>query len=266
MKVGLKARISFAQWNWIASPLGQPFFQDIKNLIETAFDMNDQTKVVLMGHSSGPFMIQSFLASMPQDWKSKYVQACVTVSGEWAGQGLFISLSTMGWNPLNYNFLETRYISETWLNVLSQYPAPLRYGDQPVLQTPLRNYSASQVMDIFHDAGLEILEAVYPVMQKVLPNPYPTHPGVNLYCLYGSGFPTVIGPVYNTPSFNVMPSGNILVNGDTNQEYQTNTACLEWANSTTFSFLSEEFPGITHGGMASDPGVLSRIVHYCLNI
>jgi len=47
----------------------------LKSLIEQAFTENGDSKVVLMGHSNGPPTQYSFLQSMTDEWKQKFVGA-----------------------------------------------------------------------------------------------------------------------------------------------------------------------------------------------
>jgi hypothetical protein len=75
---------------------------------------------------------------------------------------------------------------------------------------------------------LELSEQIYPLLQRKYPNPWPKHPGmtdcasvgeyylgVNLYCAWGSGFPTALGPIYLSDDIaNRYPDGQILIDGD----------------------------------------------------
>jgi len=246
----------------MTSSLGQPFNSDLQNLIENAYNLNGQTPVVLMGHSSGTFMIYSFLYRMSQAWKSKYVAAAVSLAGDYSGQGYMVEHSVIGWSPLNVDYLSIRNITQTWLNIPQKYASSYHYRNITLMQTPSRNYTGADIPEILQVIGLDLLVKIYPLIEAQLPNPYPTHPGVDLYCLWGTGFNTALGPIYSNDNFDQYPSGQITVNGDGVHEEYTNSACLVWQNSTEFSFKYESFPGVDHGGITVDPVALSNIVAY----
>jgi len=150
------------------------------------------------------------------------------------------------------------------LNIPIKNPSPARFANQVVVSTPSKNYTASDIPQLYQLAGLTLMENIYPTLQQQQPNPYPTHPGVNIYCFWGTGFSTAVGPIYNSDNFNELPSAEILINGDCVHTDITNSACTAWNTSTQYQFMGQGFQGVNHGDMASNTVVLQTVVQVAL--
>jgi lysophospholipase-3 len=65
-------------------------------LVEESYLLNGNKSVILMGHSMGAPMATYFLQQMSQEWKDKYIQSLMTLSGAYAGTFKSIKAYLMG--------------------------------------------------------------------------------------------------------------------------------------------------------------------------
>lgn len=57
------------------------YFDRLKSLIEETVDINEGRKIMLISHSMGvPYSLR-FLHQQSQEWKDKYIEAWITISG-----------------------------------------------------------------------------------------------------------------------------------------------------------------------------------------
>ena len=65
-------------------------------LVEESYLLNGNKSAVLVGHSMGGPMAMYFLQNMSQEWKDKYVQSLITLSGAYAGTFKSMKVYLMG--------------------------------------------------------------------------------------------------------------------------------------------------------------------------
>ena len=58
----------------------------LQKLIQSAFLLNNNTAVFLIGHSNGGPTVYSFLSLMTDSWKAKYLAGFISLSGNFLGQ------------------------------------------------------------------------------------------------------------------------------------------------------------------------------------
>ncbi|XP_071174649.1 lysosomal phospholipase A and acyltransferase-like [Mytilus edulis] len=61
------------------------FYQNLRNLVEETYALNNNTKVVLLGHSMGNPTTLYFLNHQPPSWKDKFIQSFISLAGVWGG-------------------------------------------------------------------------------------------------------------------------------------------------------------------------------------
>ena len=126
-----------------------------------------------------------------------------------------------------------------------------------------KNYTASlqDVTALFTAAGKEKwsdrLTSLYPSMDRRI------SPGVDTYCLYGSGLPTSYSYAFAGPT--ILEAPPVLarnMDGDDNQDITDNSFCNIWRDSLESEgrkFEATSFTGTGHMQMVSDPQVISKI-------
>ena len=58
------------------------YFKKLHKLIEDTYHTNGNEKIMLLSHSMGAPYTLYFLERQPQEWKDKYIQAWITISGK----------------------------------------------------------------------------------------------------------------------------------------------------------------------------------------
>jgi hypothetical protein len=234
----------------------------MQSLVERACHSNNNTPVLLLAHSSGPFMTLYFLNQMSPEWKSKYILGFVALSGDFGGQGTFVMSaltgmsigSSDGWRVGNGKY------TEAWSGSMWQMPLQPFYGKQPIVVWGNLTFTASD----FH----KLLGTASPIALRLLERFSGTTgasikaPLVDTWCWCGSNLSTMIGYQWNASSdLHQAPSSTINVMGDGNQEAQTNSACRVWQDSKSgFAFEYREFPNVEHFAMTLNSEVLNELM------
>lgn len=131
-----------------------------------------------------------------QAWKAKYVEAFVPIAGSFGGslQSVRMVLSGYLWgiNSKSLPWIDGSILAEvsrTFGGVTWSFPMaiPGHAEDWPIVQTPHRSWSASQLDSMLHQVDLHTTADIYNATKR-----YHTFapPGVKTYCFYGAGVPT----------------------------------------------------------------------------
>ena len=61
------------------------FLSNLTELIEETYEINNFTRVVLIGHSMGNVNILYLLNHKKPEWKDKYIEAFISIAAPWGG-------------------------------------------------------------------------------------------------------------------------------------------------------------------------------------
>jgi hypothetical protein len=241
------------------------FRADLKALIEKAFHLNGQKKIFFLSHSNGPLLVHQFLLSMSSQWKQKYIQASIFLSGNWIGQ--FNSLGDITYNgdfdlPLIlYDNQKGAELIRSLESMIYTMPSYSIFQNDYWMSIAGKNYTVSQTADY--------LELKYPMFFSVfLKNwrqikPDLRHPGVDVYNFYGIQVPTVRTFVFaNENILGSMPiSKGYDNNGDGDQGFEDNSAINTiWNQTKEFIFQYREFKHVDHMNEPSHPNIIQAVV------
>lgn len=71
--------------------LGDKYWQDVKELVEKAYTLNEQSKVSLVGHSLGGYFVHYFLSNVTTaEWRNKYIESAILVAPSFGGAGTVV--------------------------------------------------------------------------------------------------------------------------------------------------------------------------------
>eukprot|EP00026_Physarum_polycephalum_P010359 Phypoly_transcript_10520.p1 GENE.Phypoly_transcript_10520~~Phypoly_transcript_10520.p1 ORF type:complete len:389 (-),score=43.88 Phypoly_transcript_10520:137-1276(-) len=249
-----------AVYDWRLSPnLDHSFMARTMGLIEMAYANNGNQKVHLIGHSTGGGMTLGFLTLTTQAWKDQYIAAAITLSGNLAGEiDIFgdLTLFDSQFDGVDANFsrgLWWTQPAEAW-----QLPHPGIYPTtKVVVKTPSKDYSVFDVLQLLQALNAAPMDQWYANTYLYNVTGNFTFPGVDTYCLWGEGLPTLVGYEFKDDNFNSEPK-ILYGNGDGDQDIITNSACLRWENETlqNHTFVGKGFIGVDHGGMTSNKRVM----------
>jgi lysophospholipase-3 len=237
------------------------YFRELRQLIETMYADNDNTKVTITAFSFGAQISLYFLNTLvSQEWKDTYIHSFVTLGGSWyAGVGIIFTLLS---GPLQPEFLETQIGIPRVLSIYrnnpgfyATLPRASVWDDTVLIRTPNQNYTAHDYEQLFADAGFpdgysQFLDSESGIDLSA--------PNVTTYCFYGSAVPTPLTFLYNN-ELN-MTSGSTFGDGDGRINLQDLEVCNRWdGKNGGYTFNSTIFPGVNHPGMIRNEAVLQSV-------
>ena len=244
----------------VAEELNQRgFYDNLKQLIQTIYEQNDNTKVTIVVHSmGGPVSLYFLTRLVSQEWKDTYIHSYITLSGAWSGGNAIMQNLLSG--PAETDSL-TQIIGSLPLRSLYRtlpgfyllFPRASVWNDTVLVVTPDRNYTANDYQQLFSDVGYPQGYTQYTEINMEWPAP-----NVSTYCFYGLGVETPMTFVYGPQSFPDMQPTTVYGDGDDAVNKPSSEVCLRWANSG-YPFNRTVFQGVDHTAMTSDPAVLRAI-------
>ena len=234
------------------------YYSNLRSLVEQMYQENNNTKVTLVVISyGGPISLYFLTQVVDQEWKDTYIHAYVTLAAAWGVNSLIALItppadSTFLFFPIEASVQDLLNVYRTWPGYYYLQSPPSVLGDTVIVETPTRNYTANDYEQLFTDAGYP--EGYTRYNQSSLQFPAPN---VSTFCFYGLGFPTRERYVYDDGFPATQPT---VINGEGDQAANKANleVCLRWANSE-YPFNRTVFPGVSHGGILSDPTVLRSV-------
>ncbi|XP_076111169.1 lysosomal phospholipase A and acyltransferase-like isoform X1 [Mytilus galloprovincialis] len=173
------------------------FYQNLRNLVEETYALNNNTKVVLLCHSMGSPTTLYFLNHQPQSWKDKFIQSFISLAGVWGGSVKSLRLLASGDN-LDVPFVKALKLraqqrsmpSTAWL-----MPSDVFWGkDEVLIERPGRNYTVNDYKQFFMNInfmdGWYMRQDTANLIRLLKP------PGVEVHCVHGYDIPTPKTLVY----------------------------------------------------------------------
>ncbi|XP_033341246.1 lysosomal phospholipase A and acyltransferase [Megalopta genalis] len=236
------------------------FFTKLKDLIEQTYKANQQTPVTLLAHSMGGPMTLIFLQRQSQAWKDKYISSLITLSAAWGGSvkalKVFAVGDDLGAYLLRQSILKDQQITSPSLGWL--LPSKLFWKETEVLvESSEKNYTLSTLKDYLIDINVPNGWEFRQDNEKYQLNFAP--PGVELYCLYGTGIDTV-QKLYYKPGTSIQGVPQLLPgDGDGTVNLRSLEACKYWQDKQKQKIYTQGFPGVDHSGILKNVNVLNYI-------
>ena len=224
----------------------------------------EEEKVTIVAHSMGGPIALYFLNQVTQEWKDQHINAFVPLSGGWSGSNEALGVILTGLDTLpNSSTIQDDIIKlltnpavQSMESLLWMMPNPVVWGDEILVTTPVRNYSANQYREMFSDFNRS---EDYSKLEDALKlhGDYPS-PNVPVHCFYGVNLATPKVFHYglagsSSPLLNIT-SGD----GDNVVNLRSSEVCLRWSNQSA-PFTSRVFPLVGHMQMATNQAVLNAI-------
>eukprot|EP00026_Physarum_polycephalum_P006760 Phypoly_transcript_06812.p1 GENE.Phypoly_transcript_06812~~Phypoly_transcript_06812.p1 ORF type:complete len:333 (+),score=48.85 Phypoly_transcript_06812:371-1369(+) len=247
-----------APYDWRLSPNYLPdFFAEFKTMIENVSEVN-HSKVAIVAHSMGNLFFLTFLQTVTQEWKDQYILNFVAASPPWVGAVAAVQSLTSGYDfsipylpPSSAKIVQRTFASNYFL-----LPYPKFFGDQVLISTPSKNYTAYDYHTLLTDLNLSQYYTTWNLSYN-LANPYQP-PGVDTYCFYGYNVSTVQGETYTTSDFTKPPT-LIMGDGDGTVPLQSLTFCQTWANQTDKKVVVKGYAGEEHVNLMVYPPFIADV-------
>ncbi|XP_077310193.1 phosphatidylcholine-sterol acyltransferase [Lithobates pipiens] len=239
-----------APYDWRLAPNGQKeYFERLKKLIE---DMHReyQKPVFLTGHSLGNLYILYFLNHQSSQWKKKYIKGFISLGAPWGGAVKPLLVLMSGDNhgiPMvsNIKIREGQRMTTTnpWM-----MPTNLAWPESHVfISTSSYNYTYRDYQKFFKDIGFEDGWYMWEDTKGLLDGLPP--PGVEMYCIYGTGHPTAETLFYGDGFPNEPPIDIHYTDGDDTVHKRSLELCKRWKTQQKESVHVIELHGMDHLSM-----------------
>ncbi|XP_058011247.1 phosphatidylcholine-sterol acyltransferase isoform X2 [Ahaetulla prasina] len=249
-----------APYDWRLGPTEQKvYYSKLRGLIEEMFEAY-QKPVFLIGHSLGNLHILYFLIQQPQAWKDRFVQGFVSLGAPWGGIVKPMRIMASGdyqGIPImtNIKLREEKRIST---NTPWVFPTHTAWPETHVfVSTPFHNYTYRDYQQFFHDINFEDGWFMWNDSKELLAG-LPA-PGVEVFCLFGTGHPTPETYIYNDRFPYEDPVDIIYGDGDEMISWRSIEMCKEWRNQQHEKVHVLELPGAEHLNMVFDNRTLQYI-------
>jgi len=247
-------------WRLAMSGLEEPLFPKLKSLIEYAYELNENTKVAVLGYSCGGIVSQRFFANyVDAEWKEKYIAKVIFLAPAFAGSPMTIDVAWNRYFPI-LPFLKSDVIeeaAETIPCVHALFPNPNIFGDKPLIQGPDGDITAKDIPDYlvkkgkFHEKNIPLMRKDTEVIYEV-----PKDPGVHLMMLYNSAVKTVMTKNF-VNGYDEDPE-IIYDSGDgTVPSVGPEWGCNNWKSDKSLVCydVNQEDDKFNHGGMSTNAAV-----------
>ncbi|KAK3859909.1 hypothetical protein Pcinc_034009 [Petrolisthes cinctipes] len=235
----------------------------LQTLIEDTYQSTGGRRVVLAAHSLGGSLVLYFLTHQPQEWKDRYLEALVTLSGAWGGGVKAVKVYAAGDN------LGSTYIDPLKIRAEQRSTPSLAFllpsrdlwsPEEVIVTTKTNNYTAHSFREFLGSLKLPDAYNMYLDTRDLLKGAPP--PGVPIYCLYGVGIPTVEKLTYtDEDSF---PNHPTLTYGDGDGTLNIRSAelCKKWVGKQKEPVVVKAFPKVEHMEIVTS----RKIINYFLDL
>jgi len=235
--------------------------------LEQLYKANGNRKVMLTSISMGGPFTKIWLETQSQEWKDRYIEGWISLSGVFGGavellQGQLRGdpgyQGTAGFTAFGHLFtwLNLREFSDTTEDWAGQVVLlPFQVGDKQedsrtIVSTPSKSYTSADIRQLLIDAGrtehgIQVYEDVMPMQMTQ------THPGVPFWCYIGTNLKTVEALKYdarwdqpNADHDTVSQYGN----GDATVHAASLEACTRWSHPKYPTHI-KHFHQIAHAPM-----------------
>ncbi|XP_020653598.3 phosphatidylcholine-sterol acyltransferase [Pogona vitticeps] len=249
-----------APYDWRIGPNEQEdYFQKLRAMVEEMRVAYDKP-VFLLGHSLGNLNLLYFLLQQPQSWKDHFIQGFISLGAPWGGAVKTMKVLATGDDhgiPLvsSIKLREEQRMTTTspWM-----LPTMLAWPEtHTFISTPFRNYTYQDYWDYFVDVNFEDGWYMWNDTKDLLKGLPP--PGVEVFCVYGTGLPTAETYIYDDSFPYEDPVDVVYVDGDDTVSRRSLELCRRWGGQQKEAVHVLELPGVDHFNMVFDNRTLNYI-------
>ena len=259
-----------APYDWrFGADMPESYYNSLKDLIEKAYELNNNTKVAIVAHSLGSQLAHIFLTEKTtQEWRKKYINSTTLIAPSWSGSGVSFNTLMRIQNKI-VAYFRPKEITEfvcTLGTLHIHMPHSLAYANTTLLIDPDGNeYKAPQLVDFLvknkklTPRQLKIAEKNYFYTRR-----YPQPLDVPTNILFNSGIKTSLG--MKLSSWKGFGSA-ITQNGDG----LVGSAVIEWAiknwkMNETFRYhdMNSSYSKFKHKNLLSAPECLKIVSEWLM--
>lgn len=241
---------------------------NLTQLTERAFRENGNVSVTIVAHSYGCPLTLYWLQRRSQAWKNRYISRFISLAGPYAGTALSLKVYAAGYNlgvrEINGHVMREEQRTSPSLAFLSP-SSKLWHSSVPLLTTPDKNYSLSNIEQFFRDINTsdawEMWKDVYGMLDIDKP------PGVAIHCVVGRNVTTVEKTVYSSQaSFPDSPdvTASVYGDGDGTVNFASLAWCERWRPLQSQPVTMHAFANVDHMGVLQNPPVMDFVIDQLL--
>ncbi|CAF0721102.1 unnamed protein product [Brachionus calyciflorus] len=258
-----------APYDWRKSPNElTDYYKNFTKLIEETYEMNNNTKVMLVAHSMGnPVSLYWLNNFVSQAWKDKYLKNFVSLSAPWGGASKTMRLMASGDNidiivvkPISVRSYQRSAPSTAFLMPNDRFWT----RDDILVTTPFRNYTVYDYEDFFNDIGYPLGNEMRKNTERLIYHFEP--PNVESHFLYGTGLKTPESFTYLKPKD--FPDSQPAVtygDGDGTVNLKSLQGFKKWIGQTKYGIYNQEIPGAEHVATLKHPTTIEYIIQLMYN-
>lgn len=202
----------------------------MKGLIEETYRMNGKLPVMIVCHSMGCLVMLKFLNDQSQHWKDDHIKSFVTLGGPWGGAVKSIKAFISGDNfgVIVAPSLTIRDDERTFPSLAYLLPNDNVFDtDRVLVETKGRKYSIKNYRQLFNDIDYNVGYNMWMDVRNITYDL--TAPGVEVYCIHGTGHDTISKLIYDKNQFpDQQPDRIEYSNGDGTVNEESLSACKRW--------------------------------------
>lgn len=174
------------------------WFNQLKELIEDTFEINNQKKVHLYTHSLGGPITSLFLGKFcTQEWKDKYIASFFALAPSFDGS--IHALGALKTGKYSIIPMKMTKVLKNMGGLVWMLPRRMK-KNKIIVYSNLRNYTQSEMQDLLMDMGYSDTFPLYEHLSEQEYDPTKFAPGVKLHCLYGIGKKTATALYFEKPN------------------------------------------------------------------
>uniref|UniRef100_A0A6G1SLI2 Group XV phospholipase A2 n=1 Tax=Aceria tosichella TaxID=561515 RepID=A0A6G1SLI2_9ACAR len=240
------------------------FFDDLKNLIENHYIMNNYRPVTLICHSMGCLNSLYLLNRQTDNWKEVYVRRLISLAAPWGGSFKAISAMLYG-DDLGIPLLshqKLQKLQSSFPSLMYLFPREPTFNRNRILvETPTNNYTLENLDKLFVDANLLDQREMWLDTKEIASNL--KAPNVELWCLYGVGSATPTKIIYKD-SFNSGKYSEVEGDGDGTVNLDSLRACEYFGDQQEKPVYTRMFRNVDHIGILRGSEAASFISTFIL--
>ncbi|UJR31414.1 hypothetical protein I4U23_018907 [Adineta vaga] len=236
------------------------WFKNFTQLVIDTYELNNQTKVVLVTHSmGGPFALY-WLHQQTAEFKEKYIKSMINIAAPWGGAIKALRLMISGDNIDVYvvSPLRVRPYQRSAPSTAFVMPSVNFWGkDEVVVVTAQRNYTVNDYQDLFNDIKFPTGYQYWINNKDLLDELKP--PEIEIHEIYGSQMRTPGVFLYNNRTFPDLQPDWLPDNGDGTVNMRSLLGFKNWEGKQKADIHSLEIPGGEHLAILRHPTTINYI-------